>query len=301
MNIEYFKYALEVAKTKSINKAAENLFISQPNLSRMIKQLEEEVGVKIFERTKQGIEVTIAGNYFLNYSSNIIEELEKIKSIANPEYKEQKFSITVPKANYISKTFMDFVSKLDLESELSIDYKESSFIGAIDNILHNNFNLGIIRYFSDFEPLFDIILKERGIAHKRLREFEFYVAFSKNNNLAQKDVLSITDFSNYVELEHGDSYIPYVGTHLANNNYFNISKKIRIYDSMGQLKMLNAIPNSFMVVFPLDEDTLDKYNLAQRKICDINKTCYDVLIYRKNYVLTSLDKLFIEELQKNIK
>ena len=300
MNIEYFKYALEVARTKSINKAAENLYISQPNLSRMIKMLEDEIGIKIFERTKQGIEVTIAGNYFLNYSANIIEEFEKIKSIVNPQYKEQKFSITVPKANYISQTFMSFVSKLDLDSELSIDYKESSFIGAIDNILHSNFNLGIIRYFSIYEPLFEAIFKERGIAHKKLREFEFYVAFSKDNDLAKKDVLSLFDFSNCVELEHGDSYIPYIGSNQT-NNFFNTCKKIRIYDSMGQLKMLNTIPNSFMVVFPLDEDTLNTYNLTQRKISDINKTCCDVLIYRKNYVLTSLDKLFIEELQKNIR
>lgn len=46
MNIAHLKYAVEVEKTASITKAAENLFMGQPNLSRGIKELEETLGVK---------------------------------------------------------------------------------------------------------------------------------------------------------------------------------------------------------------------------------------------------------------
>ena len=49
MNIAHLKYAVEVEKTASITKAAENLFMGQPNLSRGIKELEETLGVKIFK------------------------------------------------------------------------------------------------------------------------------------------------------------------------------------------------------------------------------------------------------------
>ena len=51
MNIQYLKYALVIAKTGSINKAAEKLLIAQPNLSRAIKELEKELGISIFERS----------------------------------------------------------------------------------------------------------------------------------------------------------------------------------------------------------------------------------------------------------
>ena len=51
MNIAHLKYAVEVEKTASITRAAENLFMGQPNLSRGIKDLEETLGVKIFKRT----------------------------------------------------------------------------------------------------------------------------------------------------------------------------------------------------------------------------------------------------------
>ena len=68
MNIAHLKYAVEVEKTASITKAAENLFMGQPNLSRGIKELEETLGVKIFKRTSKGIVPTPQGEELLGYA-----------------------------------------------------------------------------------------------------------------------------------------------------------------------------------------------------------------------------------------
>ena len=72
MNILHLKYAVEVEKTSSITKAAENLFMGQPNLSRSIKDLEETLGIKIFRRTSKGIVPTIQGEEFLTYAKSKI-------------------------------------------------------------------------------------------------------------------------------------------------------------------------------------------------------------------------------------
>ena len=61
MNVIYLKYAVAVAKAGSLNKAAEELFVAQPNLSRAIKELEKELGTVIFERTSKGISLTPDG------------------------------------------------------------------------------------------------------------------------------------------------------------------------------------------------------------------------------------------------
>ena len=61
MNVMHLRYAVEISKTKSINKAAENLFMSQPNLSRAIKELESSIGIDIFKRTSKGMTVTPKG------------------------------------------------------------------------------------------------------------------------------------------------------------------------------------------------------------------------------------------------
>ena len=75
------KYAVEVAKYGSINKAAEMLLMNQPNLSRSIKDLERSLGVKIFVRSTKGIVPTPEGETFLHYANSILKQVDEIEGI----------------------------------------------------------------------------------------------------------------------------------------------------------------------------------------------------------------------------
>ena len=68
MTFQQLTYALEVARCTSINKAADQLYTHQSNVSNVIKQLEDELGVQIFLRSKKGIVVTEEGREFLSYA-----------------------------------------------------------------------------------------------------------------------------------------------------------------------------------------------------------------------------------------
>lgn len=61
MNLRGLEYVVEIARCGSINKAAQNLFLSQPNLSSSLKHLEEELHFPIFKRQKSGVELTPEG------------------------------------------------------------------------------------------------------------------------------------------------------------------------------------------------------------------------------------------------
>ena len=80
MNVIYLKYAVAVAKAGSLNKAAEELFVAQPNLSRAIKELEKELGTVIFERTSKGISLTPDGEKLVAYGKKIIREIEEVEA-----------------------------------------------------------------------------------------------------------------------------------------------------------------------------------------------------------------------------
>lgn len=64
MNTTALRYAVEVNRVRSISKAAQNLYMSQPNLSRAIKDLEAELGITIFKRTAKGVTPTPVGRNF---------------------------------------------------------------------------------------------------------------------------------------------------------------------------------------------------------------------------------------------
>jgi DNA-binding transcriptional LysR family regulator len=74
-NILFFKYAIEIERTRSITKAAENLYMAQPNLSKAVKEMEETVGFAIFERNSRGVVPTQKGLRFLDYARKILEEM----------------------------------------------------------------------------------------------------------------------------------------------------------------------------------------------------------------------------------
>ena len=71
MTLQQIYYALTIAKTGSMNKAADKLFISQPTLTSAIKALEEEINITIFNRTNKGVVATEEGNEFLANARSI--------------------------------------------------------------------------------------------------------------------------------------------------------------------------------------------------------------------------------------
>ena len=113
MNILHLKYAVEVARCGSINQAAEALYINQPNLSRAIKELENSLGITIFDRTAKGMFVTPEGEEFLGYAKKILSQIDEVESIYKAGVPiKQRFSISVPRASYISEAFAQFSKSL---------------------------------------------------------------------------------------------------------------------------------------------------------------------------------------------
>ncbi|BAY43379.1 transcriptional regulatory protein LysR family [Scytonema sp. HK-05] len=80
MNLNQLKYFLVVAETGSFTKAAERLFITQPSLSVGIQKLEENLGVKLFERGKKYVLLTSAGKYFMEKAQDILNQFEAVKT-----------------------------------------------------------------------------------------------------------------------------------------------------------------------------------------------------------------------------
>lgn len=300
MNILHMKYAVEVANTRSISKAAENLYTSQPNLSRAIKALENDLKIKIFKRSSKGLEITIDGEEFLLYAKTALAQIKKIESIyENRNEKKLRLSVSVPRASYFSYAFSDFAKELDDESSAEIIYKETNSMRTIINVVKEEYDLGIVRYQSAFEKYFSTLFEEKKLNYEVLNEFTYVMAVSKNNPLAKKEVIVAEDLANCIEITHGDPYVPslpLIDVKRAELSEF-AKKRIMVFERGVQFTLLEQVPNTFMWVSPIPQDLLDKYNLVERK-CDFNtKTYKDVLIYRKKYHLTKLDNEFVSRIE----
>ncbi|MBQ4323839.1 MAG: LysR family transcriptional regulator, partial [Clostridia bacterium] len=141
MNLLHLKYAVEVARTRSITMAAENLYMGQPRLSRAIKELEDSLGIIIFKRTSKGIVPTPEGEIFLTHAGRILDEVREVETLYNPSGKDkQRMNISIPRAGYLAHALKQLVGELDLTKEIEINYRETNSLKAINNILQNNYN-----------------------------------------------------------------------------------------------------------------------------------------------------------------
>ena len=300
MNTQFFKYAIEVEQTHSITKAAENLFMAQPNLSKAIKEVEESIGFPIFERTTKGVIPTAKGKEFLKYAHNIILQLDKMESIGTEESKDVlSFRISIPRSSYIAHGFTEFVAELEESKGIDIHVQETNSMQTIVNIVEGHANLGIIRYQSIYEQYFMDFLSEKKLQSTLIWEFEHLVLMGKDHPLSKKANICFENLMDYTEIVHGDTYIPYLsGSKTLEQNSPQRKKKIYLYERCNQFELLAKIPTTFMLVSPIPEDLLTRYGLIQRKcdgVCNLHK---DILIYPKNYKLTSLDKQFVDKLYK---
>ncbi|MDP4109684.1 MAG: LysR family transcriptional regulator, partial [Bacillota bacterium] len=181
MNILHLKYALEVKKCGSITQAAEKLYMSQPNLSKAISELEKTLGMNIFKRTSKGIVPTKKGEEFLSYAKNILDQIDEMEALYRPEKRNtQSFSISVPRASYITHAFASFVNGLDRDKDINISFRETNAITAVNNVDEGDSGLGILRYNVLRGKYILNLLAEKGLRSEPLLEYTRLLLMSKS-------------------------------------------------------------------------------------------------------------------------
>lgn len=298
MNILHMKYAVEVAKVGSLNKASETLLVATPNISRSIKELEGDLGIVIFDRTAKGMGLTPEGEEFINYAKEILRQIDEVENLYKKgSVKKQKFSISVPRACYISEAFAQFSKSLSKEAA-EIFYKETNSQRTIRNMLEHDYKLGIIRYAENYDKYFKTMLEEKGFCYEMVTEFTYSLLMSAENPLAKKETITFDDLTDFIEIAHADPYVPSMPLSKVVKEELpdNIDRRIFIFERASQFDLLSNNPETFMWVSPAPESLLNRYNLVQKKCVDNKKIYKDVLIYKDGYKLSKLDRQFITEL-----
>ena len=298
MNVLHMKYAVEVARAGSLSRASETLLIAQPNISRSIKELENDLGITIFERTAKGMVPTAEGERFINYARDIIRQIDEVEKLYKENLpRKQQFSISVPRASYISEAFTRFSKQLSPDAA-EIFYNETNPRRAIENIVNQDYGLGIIRYAADHDAAFKSMLEEKGLHYELVTQFTYRLAMSARHPLAEQGEIRQEDLKNYIEIAHADPYVPSLALSkvLKEERVSDIDRRIYVFERASQFELLSENHETFMWVSPMPKKVLERYGLVQLRCTDNDRLYKDVLIYRNGYVLSPLDKQFMTTL-----
>lgn len=305
MDLVHLRYAVEIARTHSISQAAENLYMGQPNLSRAIKDLEEELQVQIFKRTSHGVSVTPEGEEFLRHARSIVARADEIEDIyKNKKLPKQRFSLCAPRASYISLAFARFcaanAAECPPQEPFEFYYKETNAMKAISKLLDNDCNLAIVRYQTIFDRYFRQLFEAKRLRAELVAEFSNFVTFCADSPLAACAQLRPEQLADGIEVLHADPYVPSLppADALKAESPTAQRRHILVFERSSQFTLLEQVPGSFMWLPRLPLDILEKYRLVQRPCPGRTGKSKDMLLYREHYHLSAQDSLFITELTR---
>lgn len=292
MNFLYLKYLIKVEKCESITKAAQHLYVNQPRLSKIIKEIEKEANIKIFERHNKGVVPTTKGKEFLIQAKKIVQEVDYLKNMYQEDPHKLNLDICVPRSSYISEAFIEYL-KMDnnMKKELNLNYRETNSIDTIQNVYDGENNLGIVRFPLRDQDYYFNILNLKELTYEKLFSFDYQILISKDNPLKDQEIY-IKDLKNQIELKHGDIHIE--------EGKQEHHKQMNIYERGIQFELLNEIPETYMWVAPIPKKLLKQNDFVLKECKDQKKPYVDYLIYRKGYVLTKEDQSFLNCLKKVI-
>ena len=282
MTLEQLRYIVEVASVGSITKAAQNLFISQPNLSTAIKNLEAELGYDIFIRSKNGTTLTYNGIQLLHHANNIQIQLNEIQQIDKHTRDETKRLSVLTQVTSASLLKMVNLYEDYADSPLHFHYRQLTFTPIVKAIIDMKADVGIVSYPINKAESVHKLFWENQIEEKILKKYRLNIGIIENHPLADRQDVSLQDIAEYpLVLLAGDEADFFYGDYLDTTGYFSHRQKISVGDIFSMYYMMDCL-NGVSFILHAEKRVFSRYSKAIRlfPIKEI-EPCFISIIYKK--------------------
>lgn len=303
MTLQQLKYALVIAKCGSMNKAAEELYITQSTLSSAVRELENEAGITIFLRTGKGVTVTPDGTEFLNYAARVCEQFELMqgKYGKNGNVK-RKFGVSAQHYSFAVKAFAEMVKRFDT---LIFDFamRETKTLDVISDVGSMKSELGILFRSAFNGKIIDKMLAENDLDFTPLVNCRAYVYLWKNHPLANEPEISLEMLKEYpcMCFEQGDGVASYFAEEILSD--IEYPRIIRSLDRATQLNLMVGL-NGYTLCSGIISEELNGslYKAVPFKEDDENRNSNMEIGYicKKNSRLSEFAEVYLEEVKKAI-
>ena len=238
MTLQQIHYALTVADTGSINKAAEKLMISQPSLTGAVKELERHAGVPIFLRTSKGVSTTGEGAEFLAYARQVYQQYELLlEKYGGAGEARRKFAVSTQHYSFAVKAFVETVKKFDTRNyEFAI--RETRTYDVIQDVGTFRSEIGIL-YLSGYnKKIVGKLLHDSELAFRHLIDCYAHVYLWKGHPLAGEKSIRFEQLEDYpcLSFEQGDKAAFCLAEEILSENRYP-----RVIKASDRATMLNLM------------------------------------------------------------
>lgn len=296
MTLTQLIYAVKIADTKSMNKAAAELFVSQPALSGAIRDLEEELHTRLFIRSNKGITTTADGEEFLSYARQMTEISRMIEDRYNGnKQNRKKFSVSTQHYSFAVEAFIE-LGKTFAMNEFELAIHETKTYEIIENVKNLKSEIGVL-YLNKFnEKPLRKIFSDNHLEFMPLIDCGISVYLASTHPLAGRDKITFSELQDYpcLSFEQGDRNAFYFAEEvLSTLNYRQI---IKANDRATMLNLMSGM-NGYTLCSGIICGNLNGGNYISIPFDTADRMTIGY-IRRKNMPLSAIGQEYIQILEK---
>ena len=301
MTLTQLNYLITIAETKSLTQAAERLYISQPSLTSAMKELEKELGITLFHRSRKGVTLTNDGIEFLLYAKQIYGQYESVleKYGKGGSYKK-KFGVSTQHYSFAVKAFVDMAKKFDM-SQYEFAIRETKTAEVISDVSTMKSEIGVL-YLCDFNrKSMEKLLKSAGLEFHHLIDCQAYVYIWKGHPLAKEKSICFEQLGEYpcLSFEQGDNSSFYLAEEILSTNEY--PQIIKANDRATMLNLMVGL-NGYTLCSGIICEELNGSDFLAVPFQDDEQNPNSVMeigyITRKNTILSKMGERYIEAIKE---
>lgn len=295
MTLQQLKYVAIVAEKASITEAAKELYITQPSLTKSIKDLETEMGITIFDRTNKGISVSKDGEVFLTYARQVLEQAalleEKYKAHSGAK---REFCVSTQHYSFAVNAFVDLIKNCGSDS-YDFSIRETQTYEILEDVARMKSEVGILFYNAFNKTVLMKMIKSNDLKFTELFTAKPHIFVSTGNPLAKRKSVTMEDLIPY----------PYLSFEQGEHNSFfyseeifstvSRSKNIRVRDRATLFNLLIGL-NGYTVCSGVIDRKLNGENIVAVPL-EAEGDMHIGFVTHRKVQLSRLGELYIEALK----
>lgn len=298
MKLQQLRYVVKVAECGSITEASRRLFVSQPSITASIRDLENEMGVHIFERTNKGVIVSEEGETFLGYARQVLDQADLLEG----KYKgtsEQvpHFSVSCQHYSFAVNAFVDVIREFDAV-RYDFTLREEQTHEIIEDVAHMKSELGILYLSEHNREVIERMLAANELVFEGLFCATPHVFVCAGHPLAGRSSVTLGDLEDYpfLSYEQGSYNSFYYSEELTST--FERRKNIRVRDRATLFNLAMGL-NGYTVCSGVISHELNGPGIISIPL-DVDEYMEIGIITRKNTTLTRYGRAYIDAIRQHI-
>ena len=295
MTLQQLHQVITIAESRSMNEASRKLFVSQPNLSAVVRELEEETGITIFIRSNRGIVLTPEGEEFIGYAKQVVEQYHLLESRYISSASKKKFSVSMQHYTFAVKAFVEMVKEFGMD-DYAFAIHETKTGTVIEHVKDFISEIGIL-YMSDFNrKILMKLIHESELEFIPLFDCNTYVYVWKKNPIASKSSVSLQELEKYpcLTFDQGKTNSFYFAEEVFST--YEYKQTIQVDDRASMLNLMVGL-NGYTLCSGIICEELNgsDYAAVPLKETEVMTIGY---VKRKSIQLSELAQLYVNELAK---